>query len=110
VPTYEYQCEKCGPFELWQSIKDQALSACPQCGAKVQRLISANVGFVLKGSGFYQNDYKNPSTGSGQAPSTGQAPASPAAPPKGQGPADGQGESKGCGACGGPDPCSPGNN
>ena len=50
------------------SIKDNALSACPTCGSKVQRLISANVGFVFKGSGFYQNEYKNPPV-AGQASS-----------------------------------------
>jgi len=59
MPNYDYACDKCGRFEIWQSIKDNALSACPTCGSKVERLISANVGFVLKGSGFYQNDYKN---------------------------------------------------
>ena len=59
MPTYDYQCKKCGTFELWQSIKDDALTKCPKCGSKVERLISANVGFVLKGSGFYQNDSKN---------------------------------------------------
>jgi putative FmdB family regulatory protein len=59
MPTYEYQCEKCGSFEQWQSIKDAALQTCPTCGSPVKRLVSANVGFILKGSGFYQNDYKN---------------------------------------------------
>ncbi len=87
MPTYEYQCEKCGHFELWQSIKDNALAACPTCGSKVERLLSANVGFVLKGSGFYQNDYKNP------------APA-PESKPKGA-----EASGPGCGACGSPDPC-----
>ncbi len=86
MPTYEYKCEKCGDFELWQSIKDDALKSCPKCGSKVERLISANVGFVFKGSGFYQTDYKSknsappapvtaatkpadPSGSTGQAPS-----------------------------------------
>lgn len=58
MPTYEYKCEKCGDFETWQSIKDNAMTACPTCGSKVERQISANVGFVFKGSGFYQNEYK----------------------------------------------------
>ncbi len=58
MPTYDYDCPKCGHFEIWQSIKDNALVVCPTCGTKVERLISANIGFVLKGSGFYQNDYK----------------------------------------------------
>ncbi len=51
MPNYDYACDKCGQFEVWQSIKDNALSACPTCGSKVERLISANVGFILKGSG-----------------------------------------------------------
>lgn len=58
MPTYEYNCPKCGHLEIWQSIKENSLAVCPTCGAKVERLISANIGFVLKGSGFYQNDYK----------------------------------------------------
>lgn len=97
MPTYEYQCAKCGHFEIWQSIKDNALIACPTCGAKVERQISANVGFVLKGAGFYQNDYKNP--GSSPAPKL----------PTGPAPSENSG-SGGCGACGSPDPCSTGNN
>lgn len=87
MPTYEYNCEKCGHLEVWQSIKDNALAACPTCGSKVQRLLSANVGFVLKGSGFYQNDYKNPKPLSDEKPKTAES----------SGP--------GCGACGSPDPC-----
>jgi putative FmdB family regulatory protein len=91
MPTYEYSCEKCGPFEIWQSIKDNALALCPTCGSKVQRLISANVGFVLKGAGFYQNDYK--SQGAPKAETKDSQPPGP-----------------GCGTCGGPDPCPSGNN
>jgi putative FmdB family regulatory protein len=58
MPTYEYKCEKCGPFEMWQSMKDEPLGKCPKCGAKAERLVSAGSGFLLKGAGFYQNDYK----------------------------------------------------
>ncbi len=118
MPTYEYSCEKCGPFEIWQSIKDNALGACPACGSKVQRLISANVGFVFKGSGFYQNEYKNPprSPEPASRPSPeGVKPKDEAAP--GQVPSPSKAETKsqgdsapGCGTCGSPDPCSPGSN
>ena len=91
MPNYDYQCEKCGKFEIWQSIKDDAMKACPTCGSKVERLISVGVGLVLKGSGFYQNDYKNTSPTSTEGkPSESTAP--------------------GCGACGSPDPCPSGNN
>jgi putative FmdB family regulatory protein len=77
VPTYDYACEKCGAFDHWQSIKEEALRVCPTCGSPVERRMSANVGFVLKGSGFYQNDYKKPA-----APKEEAKPA-PASPPCG---------------------------
>jgi len=79
VPTYDYHCEKCGTYELWQSIKDDALTVCPKCGAEVERLISANVGFVFKGSGFYQNEYKNVGASAPKPEKAPEAPASPAA-------------------------------
>ena len=37
MPTYEYVCEKCDHrFDIFQSIKDDALKVCPQdkCGLK----------------------------------------------------------------------------
>ena len=48
MPTYEYQaadphqaCPHCRErFEVHQSMRDAPLTACPQCGAKVARLIS----------------------------------------------------------------------
>jgi len=60
MPTYEYQCEQCGHrFEAFQSITAETLSECPECGGKVQRLISAGAGFIFKGSGFYTTDYRS---------------------------------------------------
>lgn len=56
MPTYEYECKKCGVFEKKQSIKDDALKVCPDCGEEVKRLISRNVGVIYKGSGFYTTD------------------------------------------------------
>lgn len=48
MPIYEYRssedsaCEFCGSgFEIMQKISDEALEACPRCGAAVVRLISA---------------------------------------------------------------------
>ena len=59
MPTYEYQCKQCGyTFEKFQKINDSPVSECPQCKWSVQRLISGGGGVILKGSGFYQNDYK----------------------------------------------------
>ncbi len=56
MPTYEYQCAKCGEFEVSQRITDDPLKRCPTCRGKVKKLIS-NTSFQLKGSGWYQTDY-----------------------------------------------------
>ena len=64
MPTYEYECKKCGNlFEEFQSMTAEPLKKCPKCKGKVQRLISSGAGFIFKGSGFYQTDYKNKSNG-----------------------------------------------
>lgn len=56
MPTYDYRCENCGKFEKVQKISEAALTICPECGGQAERLISKNVGVVLKGSGFYKTD------------------------------------------------------
>jgi putative FmdB family regulatory protein len=70
MPTYEYVCEKCDhKFEIFQSIKDDALKTCPKekCGqktwgkGKVRRAIGAGAGLIFKGSGFYITDYRSES-------------------------------------------------
>lgn len=60
MPTYDYDCSKCGKFEYFQNIKEDPLTTCPQCGGKVKRLISKNVGIIFKGSGFYITDHRKP--------------------------------------------------
>lgn len=65
MPTYDYKCLDCGyTFEYFQSITDEPLSVCPNCGGVVKRLIGAGAGPIFKGSGFYQTDYKNNSSSS----------------------------------------------
>lgn len=68
MPTYEYQCEKCKKsFELYQSMKDAALTTCPkeQCRqktwgkGKVKRQVGTGAGLIFKGSGFYITDYRS---------------------------------------------------
>jgi putative FmdB family regulatory protein len=64
MPTYEYECEKCGLiFEEFQSISDKPLTKCkkPGCDGQVKRLISAGAGFLFKGKGFYGTDYRSDS-------------------------------------------------
>ena len=63
MPTYEYRCGECGyEFELFQSMTEDPVSKCPQCGLDaVERLISAGAGLIFKGSGFYITDYRSDS-------------------------------------------------
>src|SRR5947208_15400224 len=56
MPIYEYQCQKCGTFEVTQRITEKPLGRCPTCKAKVRKLIS-NTSFQLKGTGWYVTDY-----------------------------------------------------
>lgn len=55
---YEYECEKCGVFEINQSMKEDALTKCPNCGCtKVIKLVTGGAGVIFKGSGFHCTDY-----------------------------------------------------
>jgi putative FmdB family regulatory protein len=50
MPTYEYECEKCGlKFERRQPISASPLMQCPECRGKVRRLISGGASFIVKG-------------------------------------------------------------
>ena len=66
MPTYEYECSKCGKhFDYLQSMKDAHLTDCldAECGGKgtLTRLIGGGAGLIFKGSGFYATDYKKQS-------------------------------------------------
>jgi len=57
MPTYEYECKKCShSFEAFQSITDEPLTKCPECGEEIRRLIFGGAGVIFKGSGFYVTD------------------------------------------------------
>jgi putative FmdB family regulatory protein len=59
MPIYEYRCTACGhELETIQKMSDAPLIECPACGKPaLQKLISAS-GFRLKGSGWYETDFK----------------------------------------------------
>lgn len=64
MPTYEYECDKCGLiFEEFQSINAAPLTKCKKdgCDGNVKRLFSPGAGFIFKGSGFYATDYRSDS-------------------------------------------------
>jgi putative FmdB family regulatory protein len=60
MPFYEYECAACRYYvEVLQKITDAPLKKCPSCGKlRLKRLISAPV-FRLKGSGWYETDFKS---------------------------------------------------
>ena len=60
MPFYEYECPHCGyDEEVLQKITDKPLTKCPSCGKKgLKKLMSAPV-FRLKGSGWYETDFKS---------------------------------------------------
>jgi putative FmdB family regulatory protein len=61
MPIYEYQCKKCKEvFEIFHKIDEECKVTCPKCLGQAKKLISAT-NFVLKGSGFYVNDYPSKS-------------------------------------------------
>jgi putative FmdB family regulatory protein len=75
MPLYEYDCPRCGRFEVLQKMSDAPMER-HDCGEKVAKLMSASA-FAFKGSGFYITDYK------------GKSPAPSCDKPKGEG----------CGGC-----------
>jgi len=64
MPTYDYECRSCGyRFETFQSMSDDSLTICPDCGKEqLRRLISGGTGVIFKGSGFYVNDSRKSSS------------------------------------------------
>jgi len=79
MPIYEYQCSACHhAFDVLQKMSDDAIKQCPECNQDTAvKLISA-AGFQLKGTGWYETDFKNkdkPSNKTSDKPSTAEAPA-----------------------------------
>ena len=60
MPIYEYACRACGhAFETMQKASEPRLTVCPACGEpQLKKLLSAPV-FRLKGSGWYETDFKS---------------------------------------------------
>ena len=60
MPIYEYRCEACGhELEALQKMSDAPLVDCPACSqATLKKALSA-AGFRLKGSGWYETDFKS---------------------------------------------------
>jgi putative FmdB family regulatory protein len=91
MPIYEYQCQKCGTFEVTQRITEKPLGRCPTCKGKVKKLIS-NTSFQLKGTGWYVTDYARKDNNKGAE--KGENGAKSSAESKSDSKSDSKGESK----------------
>ena len=65
MPIYEYQCEACGhQLEIMHSISAEPERKCPVCEkSALIKLVSAP-SFQLKGTGWYETDFKTKPKGS----------------------------------------------
>lgn len=60
MPIYEYQCKACEhTLDALQKISDAPLTDCPECGAAQLRKLVSAPNFRLKGSGWYETDFKD---------------------------------------------------
>ena len=59
MPIYEYQCQDCQhKFELMQRMSAALQTTCPSCGKEALKKLVSAVGFQLKGTGWYETDFK----------------------------------------------------
>ena len=60
MPIYEYQCRECGhKLEVMQRITEDLLKTCPSCSKDGLKKLMSKVAFQLKGTGWYETDFKN---------------------------------------------------
>jgi len=63
MPIYEYRCTACQhKLEALQKFSDAPLVTCPQCAKDTLTKLVSAAGFQLKGSGWYQTDFKGGGT------------------------------------------------
>ena len=60
MPIYEYACSACEHgLEVMQKISDAPLVRCPECGQDTLSKQISKVAFRLKGTGWYETDFKD---------------------------------------------------
>jgi putative FmdB family regulatory protein len=93
MPIYEYRCENGHDFEVVQSMSDDPVTACPECGAPVERVFHP-VAVHFKGSGFYSTDYAGKGKAEAGASADGGSSSDSSAESKGTKDSGGDGKSK----------------
>lgn len=75
MPIYAYRCSSCGlEQDVMQKMSDAPLTTCPQCKTETFGKQLTAPGFHLKGSGWYQTDFKG---GASTAKASGQSDSPP---------------------------------
>lgn len=60
MPIYEYRCQSCDhELEVIQKMADAPLTDCPSCGEPALKKKISAPAFRLKGSGWYETDFKS---------------------------------------------------
>lgn len=60
MPIYEYKCDECDHrLEKLQKISDEPAKTCPECGEDGLRKLVSAAAFKLKGTGWYETDFKD---------------------------------------------------
>lgn len=63
MPIYEYRCPFCQhQFEILQKVSDAEKTQCPNCHKEGLEKIVFAPKFQLKGTGWYETDFKNKNT------------------------------------------------
>jgi putative FmdB family regulatory protein len=76
MPIYEYQCSACHhAFDVLQKMSDDAIKQCPECNKDTAVKLVSAAGFQLKGTGWYETDFKDKPKSKDNKSSTSEAPA-----------------------------------
>ncbi|MFT5259335.1 MAG: putative FmdB family regulatory protein [Saprospiraceae bacterium] len=80
MPIYEYVCTECNhELETIQKMSDDALVFCPECSNETLKKKISAAAFKLKGTGWYETDFKTKPKDNGSSDDSSKADSKPAA-------------------------------
>lgn len=66
MPLYDYRCEDCKEVSEHLLKAEHVPPPCKRCGSLDTKMVIGLTDFRLKGSGWYETDFKDSATGSSQ--------------------------------------------